>query len=125
MNWRENFLTTTSAQLAVIPLLLANFGNFSLLSLPANILVLEAIPIIMIMGFALAALEFIALPLAAVYGWFVSLFLAYELKIIDIFSGISLPIGNNMGILSAIIYYLAIITFVLYFQFFRVKYQNA
>ena len=122
LNWRENFLTTTSAQLAVIPLLLANFGNFSLLSLPANILVLEAIPIIMIMGFALAALGFIALPLAAIYGWFISLFLSYELKIIDIFSGISLPIDNNMGILSAIIYYLVIIAFVLYFQFFRVKY---
>jgi competence protein ComEC len=92
LGWRENFLTTTSAQLAVMPLLLINFGNFSLFSLPANILILEVVPITMILGFLLGALGFIALPLAMILGWFVNLFLIYELGIIDVFSRISLPI---------------------------------
>lgn len=90
LGWRENLLTTTSAQLAVLPLILISFGNFSLLSLPANILILEAIPLTMIFGFALGAIGFISLPIAIIFSWFVNLFLIYELSIIDIFSKISL-----------------------------------
>ncbi|MDI6733914.1 MAG: ComEC/Rec2 family competence protein [Patescibacteria group bacterium] len=33
LSWRDNLLTTASAQLAVAPILIANFGNFSLTSL--------------------------------------------------------------------------------------------
>ena len=105
LNWRENFLTTTSAQLAVLPLILINFDNFSLLSLPANILILEAIPLTMILGFILGIIGFIALPLAIIFSWFVNLFLIYELGIIDVFSKISIPIAE-IGIIGAIIYYL-------------------
>ncbi len=123
LGWRENFLTTTSAQLAVLPLILINFGNFSLLSLPANILILEAIPLTMILGFALGAIGFVALPLAIIFSWFVNLFLAYELGIIEIFSKISFPIAE-IGMLGAIIYYLLITGFILYFQIFHVKYSN-
>ena len=90
LGWRENFLTTTSAQLAVLPLILINFSNFSPLSLLANILILEAIPLTMIFGFALGAIGFISLPMAIIFSWFVNLFLIYELAIIDIFSKISL-----------------------------------
>ena len=89
LGWRENFLTTTSAQLAVLPIILISFGNFSPLSLPANILILEAIPMTMIFGFMLGALGFVSLPIAIIFGWFVNLFLSYELMIIDIFSKIS------------------------------------
>lgn len=115
LGWRENFLITTSAQLAVLPLILINFSNFSLLSLPANILILEAIPLTMIFGFALGALGFIALPLATIFSWFVDLFLSYELAIIEIFS--RFPQTNfKIGIIGAIIYYLIIIGFILIIQ---------
>ena len=116
MIWRENFLTTTSAQLAVLPLILINFDNFSLLSLPANILILEAIPLTMILGFILGIIGFIALPLAIIFSWFVNLFLIYELGIIDVFSKISIPIAE-IGIIGAIIYYLL-------FLLFTIKYNN-
>lgn len=116
LNWRENFLTTTSAQLAVLPLILINFDNFSLLSLPANILILEAIPLTMILGFILGIIGFIALPLAIIFSWFVNLFLIYELGIIDVFSKISIPIAE-IGIIGAIIYYLL-------FLLFTIKYNN-
>ncbi|MBI5306619.1 ComEC/Rec2 family competence protein [Candidatus Wolfebacteria bacterium] len=115
LGWRENFLTTTSAQLAVLPLILINFGNFSLFSLPANILILEMIPLTMIFGFILGALGFFSIYLATILGWFTSLFLNYELAIIDIFS--KFPQSNfRIGILGAIVYYLIITSFIIYYN---------
>ncbi len=111
--WRENFLTSVSAQLAVIPILLINFGGFSLTSFLANILILEAIPPTMFLGFLIGFLGFIFLPLAIVLSWFINLFLIYELAIIDIFSRISLPIPT-MGIFGAIFYYSALIGFAVF-----------
>lgn len=115
LGWRENFLTTTSAQLAVLPLILANFSVFSIFSLPANILILETIPMTMIFGFILGALGFISIHLAAIFGWFVSLFLAYELAVINIFS--KFPQTNfEMKISGAIVYYLTIIGFIVFMK---------
>ena len=113
LGWRENFLNTASAQLAVLPLLLINFGNFSLFSLPANILILEAIPLTMSLGFLTGAIGFFSFTLSLILGWFTGIILTYELIIIDIFSKISLPIGE-MGIFSAIIYYFIIIWFIIF-----------
>lgn len=113
LGWRENFLNTTSAQLAVLPLLLINFGNFSPFSLLANILILEAIPLTMSLGFLTGAIGFFSFTLSLILGWFTGIILAYELIIIDIFSKISLPIGE-IGIFGAIIYYLIIIGFIIF-----------
>lgn len=90
LSWRKNFLETTSAQLAVAPLLIINFGSFNLTSFLANILILEAIPITMFLGFLMAAVGFIFMPFAIIIGWFAGLFLSYEFVIIDIFSKINL-----------------------------------
>ncbi|MBI4993908.1 ComEC/Rec2 family competence protein [Candidatus Wolfebacteria bacterium] len=113
LGWRENFLTTTSAQLAVLPLLLINFNNFSFFSLPANILILEAIPLTMIFGFILGIFGFLSIYLAKILGLFTGLFLSYELWIIDIFSKFPQP-NFKMGIFGAIVYYLIIIGFIFY-----------
>ena len=48
---KELILMTLSAQIAVAPLLIYYFGNFSLISLPANILILPFIPAAMLAGF--------------------------------------------------------------------------
>ncbi|MEK7635750.1 MAG: ComEC/Rec2 family competence protein [Patescibacteria group bacterium] len=90
LSWKKNFLETTSAQMAVAPLLIINFGSFNLTSFLANILILEAIPITMFLGFLMAAIGFIFMPFAIVIGWFAGLFLSYEFAIIDIFSKISI-----------------------------------
>lgn len=108
--WRENFLTTTSAQLAVLPLLLINFNSFSFFSLAANILILEAVPLTMILGFIFGGFGFISFYLAKILGMFTGLFLSYELLIIDVFS--KFPQSDfEMGIFSAAIYYLLIVVF--------------
>lgn len=49
--FKDNFIATVSAQLAVLPIILYNFGNFSPVSAPANVLVLPVIPLAMLLGF--------------------------------------------------------------------------
>ena len=90
LGWRKNFLETTSAQMAVMPLLIINFGNFHLTSFLANVFILEAIPITMFLGFLMAGIGFVFMPLTIIIGWFASVFLSYEFLIIDIFSKISI-----------------------------------
>ncbi len=65
---RSTMATTLATQLTVLPLLIYSVGDFSLVSLPANILVLLIIPYTMFLGFAAVLLSyinaFLALPLA-------------------------------------------------------------
>lgn len=69
-NFRELLATTISAQLSVTPYLVYLVGAFSVVALPANILILPVIPFIMIFGFISVFISFvvqsIALPLVAI-----------------------------------------------------------
>jgi hypothetical protein len=85
----EGLAITLAAQLGVMPILLINFGQISVLSPLINALVLWTIPIVMVLGFALAIFALFIRPLALVLSWFVWLFLAYFVKVIS-FAG-SLP----------------------------------
>lgn len=62
--------TTLAAQALVLPLLLFYFGEFSLISLPVNILILAAIPFIMIAGFIAALAGFLHTALGIGVGIF-------------------------------------------------------
>ena len=48
---KEVLLTTLSAQIIVLPWILYTTGNLSLIALPANLLVLPAVPVTMLVGF--------------------------------------------------------------------------
>ncbi len=113
LGWRKNFLTTTSAQLAVAPLLIINFSQFSLSSLLANVLILEAIPITMFLGFISGGIGFIFRPISFILGWFMNLILGYELWIIEVFAKFSLPI-KWAGTEMAVIYYLILVGLVIW-----------
>jgi predicted membrane metal-binding protein len=82
--WREHFLNTTSAQLAVLPLLLLQFGFFSPLGIISNVLILELIPITMALGFFIGFAAIFSGALAWIISWPTSVFLAYELGIIHL-----------------------------------------
>lgn len=111
LGWRKNFLTTTGAQLAVAPLLAANFGNFSLIGFLTNVLILEAVPLTMFLGFLIGLVGFLSLPLALVFGWFTDLFLSYEISLIKIFGQDFLPM-LEIGYWGIVVYYLILIAFV-------------
>ncbi len=116
-SWRENALTTLSAQLAVVPLLLGKFGVISLTSIIANILILEAVPLTMSLGFAIALSGFIAEFPAKIIAIPASLLLGYELKVIDIFSKFAVPVESDFFSLgTALIYYLVLLGLVFYYE---------
>ena len=74
---REVFVSTLATQLMVLPLLLYQTGVLSIVSLPANMLILPAIPLTMFFGFVagvsallIPALGFlVALPAHALLSW--------------------------------------------------------
>jgi len=86
LGWRENLATTLAAQSAVMPLLAFTFGTASIASFIANILILGIMPLVMTVGFFLAALGmlwsaagFLIAPLAGIL-------LKYILGVIALFS---------------------------------------
>lgn len=92
-SWREHFLNTTSAQLAVLPLLLYHFGYASPLGVASNLFILEFVPITMLLGFVIATLYPISGILALILSWPTSVLLGYMLSVINIFTKTSHFIG--------------------------------
>lgn len=117
--WKENLMTTSSAQLAVAPILIANFGSFSPVSLITNILILCAVPLTMGLGFVLGFLGFISYPLSLLFSWFVNLFLAYEILIIKIFGSLNIAQFKSISMIFTIVYYVALILFIIKPGFLR------
>ncbi|MEK7077215.1 MAG: ComEC/Rec2 family competence protein, partial [Patescibacteria group bacterium] len=114
LNWRENALTTLSAQLAVAPLIIENFSEISLTSLLANILILVLVPFTMALGFLIGAVGFVAPYLAVIVGWLANVLLAYEIGVINIFSYLRIPVtGAGSWILFAL-YYAALLGVIIY-----------
>ena len=83
---RELIMATIATQIFVLPFLLYKMGVLSLVSLPANLLILPLIPTVMLAGFLTGSLAFIspilALPVAFISYWL----LIYMLKVIGFFA---------------------------------------
>jgi len=106
---REIFASTTSATIAVLPMLLYLTGNLSFVSFPANILILPFIPLAMLFSFITGILNFISSILAIPVGYVSYLILHYILTIIHEFSLLSfagISVINFPLIITIIIYLL-------------------
>lgn len=112
LGWKENLLTTLSAQLAVLPLLVLYFGNFSIISLLSNILILSVVPLTMALGFILGFFGFISYELSLIFGWFVNLFLSYETFIIKFFGGLNIFQISFLSVPLVIVYYFILVVFI-------------
>ena len=64
--WREVFVSTVATQVTVLPLLMYQTGMFSIISLPANLIVLPLIPLTMLTGF-IAGIVALLLPTVSVF----------------------------------------------------------
>lgn len=94
---RDIVASTIAAQVAVLPLLLYLTGTFSLVALPANVLVLIAVPGAMLLSFITGVLGFISITLATPVGWLATLFLQYQIVVVEFFAAmataaLSLPV---------------------------------
>lgn len=115
LSWKENGLTTVSAQLAVLPVLVVNFDYFSITSVLANILILFTVPLTMFLGFLLVALASISTFLGFFVAKIVSILLIYQISVIKLFSFVSIPFGNfNHPILIYMVSYGALLVLILY-----------
>jgi len=79
----EILILTLSAQVFVLPIILFNFQNLSLISPLANVFVLPIIPLTMFLGFILMIFQFIFPPLGTVFSWLTFLPLKYETAVIQ------------------------------------------
>lgn len=85
-NFRETFVMTLSAQFFVLPLLIYYFKNLSLVSLPANVVILPVVPYAMLLG-AITGVSGLILPfLGRLVGYFAWLVSAFELGVIKLFA---------------------------------------
>lgn len=83
---RESLTMTLAAQITTLPLIIYHFGQASLISPLANILILPLLPIIMILGFSFTLVGLISLSLTRVLFWFEWLILSYLIKVVEIFT---------------------------------------
>ena len=106
LSWKENGLTTISAQLAVLPVVLVNFDYFSITSILANVLILFSVPLTMFLGFLLAGLGSISIFLGYFAAKIVSVLLFYQIGVIKIFSYLSFSFGSiNNPMLVYFVFY--------------------
>ncbi len=84
----ESVLITLAAQVLTLPLMMAYFGQLSLISLPANALILPAQPGVMVWG-GLATLTGMVVPvIGQLFGWIAWLFLAYTIGLVRLFAAV-------------------------------------
>ena len=86
---RTVMATTLSTQAVVLPYLIYSMGNFSLVSLPANVLILIFIPATMFMGFVATLVAYFSSVLALPLTYAAHLLLAWILKVSSVLGGLS------------------------------------
>lgn len=82
---KKALIATLSAQIFVLPLIFYYFGAISWLSPLVNILILPAVPMAMLLGFAGAFSSLIFAPLAKIFLWPAWLFLSWILEAVRVF----------------------------------------
>ncbi len=100
---RGVLISTISAQLFVIPLLVYQFGTLSVVSPIANLAVLPFIPATMLFGFFTGMLGFISDFLGEIVGWVSWLLLTYELSAVSFFSRVPFAAIQISGVAPAIV----------------------
>jgi len=88
---RNLFSLTLSAQVFTLPILIYNFGYFSLVSPLTNILIVPFLPYLMGLGFLFLISGLISPYFSLIFSWLVWLFLSYLLLVINFFSKIPQP----------------------------------
>jgi competence protein ComEC len=86
--FRELVATTIAATISVLPILLYTTGVLSLVSLPANILILPLIPPTMLFSFLASVLGFISGSLSLMFSYVAHLLLSYILSVIHYFGAL-------------------------------------
>jgi competence protein ComEC len=112
-NLVENFITTMSAIIATLPLILFQFGRLSLVAPLANLLIVWIVPYLMLIGFISIMLSVIFFPLAWLVAWVAYLGLKYVIIMAHYLSSwplasinFTVPLWVMIILYSSIIFYI-------------------
>ncbi|HVF69304.1 MAG TPA: ComEC/Rec2 family competence protein [Xanthomonadales bacterium] len=109
--------TTIAAQIATIPVLLAVFGNYGLLSIFINALVLWTVPLLMIIGSIGLLVGFVFEPLGGIFLFLAIPVLFYFEKIVSFFGNLGWTMSIPAVSISVWIgYYLIVGSFLLFMR---------
>ena len=109
--WRSFLSANFGIQLTTFPILIANFGQFSLISIFSNLIVLPLIPFIIGLGIISSFIGFIPL-LGDISFLFIGIILRFILYIVNLFSSFSFSVINvSWGWGLVIFYYLSFFSF--------------
>lgn len=89
---REFLVATIAVQLFVTPILLYQIGEFSVVALPVNLLVLPIVPVAMLLTFLTGIAGFFSPLLAVSVGYVAHLSLAYIITVAEVFA--KLPVAS-------------------------------
>lgn len=111
---RELLSQTLATQIAVLPLLIYMSGSVSLLSIPANLLILPTVPFSMMGSFVTGLLGFIGHAIALPVTFITSILLSYTIIVAKFFanlpfSAVTVPAG--IGSIITLILAVCVITF--------------
>lgn len=110
----ENLFTTISAQVGTLPIILSNFGSYSLISIFVNFIVLWTVPSIMVLGAFSALLSFVFEPAAVLVAYLTYPFLYYFETAVEIFGQIAVKFTlQNLPWQIQVGYYLLIFSVIL------------
>lgn len=112
---KSDVTTTLSAQIATLPILLSNFGQYSLISILVNGLLLWTIPTIMILGGIGAVAGMVFEPIGKLFLYLCLPFLWYFEKVVVFFAGLTEPIVIEEFPLSLVVGYYCILLSVILF----------
>lgn len=112
---REVISQTLSTQLAVLPLLIYSTGEISLVSLPANLLILLIIPATMLFGFIATIISFFSISVAWPLTFITYLLLSWIFVVSSFFGNLSFSTLYLSSIPVWIVIFVYLILFILYF----------
>lgn len=117
---REIMVSTISTQILVLPLIIHMTGQFSVVGIVANLLILVFIPATMFFGFFAGVVGFVSSVLALPLSFIAYALLFYEIKTAQILASL-LFASLSMPILSG---YLTVIIYLVLAFYLRYKYQK-
>lgn len=111
---KEYLGATLASQIFVLPLLIYNFGQLSLIAPLANILILPAVPLSMLLGFLSGFIGLVSITAAKFIFLFAFIFLEYMIKVAEFlasFSYSAIYLGS-ISIIFVIFYYFVLAIFI-------------
>jgi len=113
----DDIVTTFSAQISTLPVLLINFGFYSLWSILVNVLILWTIPFLMVIGGIGAILGFFIEPLGKLILYLALPFLLYFELIVSLFAGWGAVVNfEDIPWQMIVAYYCILLSVILFFQ---------